>query len=247
MPIDSNFSSVFEKKWKIELTQCYPNGYLKHTELCNLFQLTAAAHSEMGGISFTDMQLHNQAWVLSRMRVEIEKMPEWKDEITIKTWIVNLEKSRSIRAIELYSNNKKIVGCETMWFVFNTEIRRPQQLILPNEHFIKYPLDRATAKEVKKINLPDHTDFVFHKTVLLSDIDIVNHVNNVKYLEWCLDFIDASKIISGKINSFDMNFTNELSLNDKIKIVQFDNLNTSTFTISSENKNCYCLEIKFDL
>jgi hypothetical protein len=42
-----------------------PNGYLKYTDLCNILQLTAASHSDMGGISFSDMQEFNQAWVLS--------------------------------------------------------------------------------------------------------------------------------------------------------------------------------------
>jgi acyl-ACP thioesterase len=47
-------------------------------------QLTAAAHSEVGGISFTDMQEFDQAWVLSRMRVEISKLPKWGDTVTVK-------------------------------------------------------------------------------------------------------------------------------------------------------------------
>jgi hypothetical protein len=30
----------------------------------------------MGGISFSDMQEFNQAWVLSKMRVEITELPK---------------------------------------------------------------------------------------------------------------------------------------------------------------------------
>jgi len=71
MPIASHFTSVFEQNWKINFTQCTPNGNLKYTDLCNLLQITAASHSEIGGISFKDMQLFHQAWVLSRMRVEL--------------------------------------------------------------------------------------------------------------------------------------------------------------------------------
>ena len=88
--------------------------------MCNILQLTAAAHSEIGGISFSDMQEFNQAWVLSRMRVEISELPRWKDVVTVKTWINTLENSRSVRALEMYVNGNKIVGCETFWAVFNT-------------------------------------------------------------------------------------------------------------------------------
>jgi acyl-ACP thioesterase len=195
-----------------------PNGYLKYTELCNLLQLTAASHSEIGGISFSDMQEFNQAWVLSRMRVEITELPKWKDTVTVKTWINTLENSRSVRALELYVNGKKIVGSETFWAVFNTEIRRPEALALPFEHFVLHPENKATEKTFSKININHDTEIVFEKTVSLSDLDIVNHVNNVKYLEWCLDFVEEKLILNQKIKSFEMNFLKELSLKDKVVI-----------------------------
>jgi len=202
MPISPNFTSIFSKDWEINFTQCLPNGLLKYTDLCNILQLTAAAHSEVGGISFSDMQEFNQAWVLSRMRVEISELPQWKDIVTVKTWINTLENSRSVRALELYVNGKKMVGCETFWAVFNTKIRRPEALALPFEHFELYPEQKATQNPFSKINISNETEMVFEKTVVLSDLDIVNHVNNVKYLEWCLDFIDVKLIFNQKNRKF---------------------------------------------
>ena len=81
MPIASNFTSKYSHNWKIDFTQCAPNGFLKYTELCNILQLTAAYHAEIGGISFADMQNFDQAWVLSRMRIEINSMPKWREEM----------------------------------------------------------------------------------------------------------------------------------------------------------------------
>ena len=139
MPISPKFSSIFTKDWEINFTQCTPNGYLKYTDLCNILQLTAGDHAEVGGISFTDMQEFNQAWVMSRMKLEIDILPKWRDIVTVKTWIVSLENSRSVRALELYVGAKKLIGCETFWAVFNTKIRRPEGLALPYEHFEKFP------------------------------------------------------------------------------------------------------------
>ena len=114
MPIAPNFTSRLEQDWEITFLQCYPNGYLKYTDLCNILQLTAGSHAELGGISFSDMQVHHQAWVLSRMRVEIKRLPKWKETVTVKTWINSLENSRSIRCLELYIGDEKIIGCETL-------------------------------------------------------------------------------------------------------------------------------------
>jgi medium-chain acyl-[acyl-carrier-protein] hydrolase len=243
MPISPHFTSIFSKDWEINFTQCLPNGFLKYTDLCNILQLTAAAHSEVGGISFSDMQEFNQAWVLSRMRVEISELPKWKDIVTVKTWINTLENSRSVRALELYVNGRKMVGCETFWAVFNTEIRRPEALALPFNHFELYPEHKATQKPFSKINLINETEIVYEKTVFLSDLDNVNHVNNVKYLEWCLDFVDVEMILNQKIASFEMNFLKELSLKDKINIHENVNNKSTIFSITKDDKACFALQL----
>lgn len=245
MPIAPNFTSILSKDWEINFTQCAPNGNLKYTDLCNILQLTAAAHSEIGGISFSDMQEFNQAWVLSRMRVEIDALPKWGDVVTVKTWINSLENSRSIRALEMYVNGKKIVGSETFWAVFNTKIRRPEGLALPFKHFELYPDTRATKHGFSKINLNHEKEIVFEKTVFLSDLDIVNHVNNVKYLEWCLDLVEEKLILKQKIESFEMNFLKELSLKDKVIIHENLNEKATTFSITKEDKTSFALQLNW--
>jgi len=243
MPISSNFTSVFSKDWEINFTQCDPNGNLKYTELCNLLQLTAGAHSEVGGISFSDMQTFHQAWVLSRMRLEISELPKWKSIVTVKTWINSLEDSRSVRAIEVFCNGNKIAGSETFWVVFNTETRRPEKLALPYSHFERFPERLATENRFSKINIPFESDLISEKIVVLSDLDIVNHVNNVKYLEWCLDLIPENKLLKSPIHSIEMNFLKELSLNDSVIITGNMDLNAAVFCISKEDRNCFALLI----
>lgn len=245
MPIASNFTSIFSKDWELNFTQCTPNGYLKYTDLCNILQLTAGDHAEIGGISFTDMQEFNQAWVLSRMKLEIESLPKWKDIVTVKTWIISLENSRSVRALEMYVGGKKIIGCETYWAVFNTKLRRPEALALPHEHFEKYALDFSTEERVKKIDLPKEMKKASERKVVLSDLDIVNHVNNVKYLEWCLDLVDYKSILRQQLKSFDMNFMKELMLEDNVVIEESVLENKSIYSISKDDKTCFALELNW--
>jgi medium-chain acyl-[acyl-carrier-protein] hydrolase len=240
MPISPNFTSVLSKDWEINFLQCYPNGYLKYTELCNLFQLTAATHSEVGGISFSDMQEFHQAWVLSKMRVEIKRLPKWKDKVTIKTWIKSLENSRSTRCLELYIGNEKIAGCETFWAVLNTKSRRPEALALPHEHFEKFPNKSATEKSYTKIDIQQEFEVIAQRSVLLSDLDIVNHANSVKYLEWCLDYMDSKELLNQDLSAFEMNYLKEVSLNETINIGR----NGTIFTISKEGKVYFGLEFE---
>ncbi len=242
MNISPDFCSVLEQNFSIDFTRCLPNGHLSYTDLCNVLQLTAGKHADMGGISFSDMQRAHQAWVLSRMRVEISRMPKWKDEVTVKTWIMSLENSRSVRALELYVGDEKYVGCETFWAVFNTKTRRPESLALPHDHFEKFPDRLPTQNRVKKIELTLGDEPILRK-VVLSDLDIVNHVNNVKYLEWCLDLENPKIILGQKIASLDMNFMSELVWGDSVQIVRNDNHERATYGIYKLDKACYALEI----
>jgi medium-chain acyl-[acyl-carrier-protein] hydrolase len=245
MPISPNFTSVLSKEFDINFIQCAPNGFLKYTELCNLMQITAAMHSELGGISFSDMQIYDQAWVLSRMRVEISKLPKWKDTITIKTWIVSLENSRSVRAMEVYLNDEKIGASETFWAVMNTKTRRPEALAIEHEHFEKFAEKFATEKRVSKIDFDVQASLVNSRKVVFSDLDIVNHVNSMKYLEWCLDHLDSKTMMDKKIKSFDLNYLKELSIDEFVEIRKEVSGNEIIFSVLKDEKACFGL--KFDL
>lgn len=242
MPISPNFTSILHEEKEINFLQCYPNGYLKYTDLSNILQLTAAKHAELGGLSFTDMQVCHQAWVLSRMRIEINRLPKWKDVVTIKTWINSLENSRSIRCLEMYLGEEKIAGCETFWAVFNTDKRKPENLLLPHEHFQKFP-DRATLETFSKIDFQHEMEIIGEHKVKLSDLDIVNHANSVKYIEWCLDYIDLKIIKNQQIESLEMNYLKELSLGDIAEIKHKIIDNSIIFTISKNERINFGLKI----
>jgi medium-chain acyl-[acyl-carrier-protein] hydrolase len=245
MPISKDFASILTQDWEINFLQCFPGGHLKYTDLCNILQLTAGMHAEMGGISFSDMQLHQQAWVLSRMRVEIKRLPKWRDTVTVKTWINSLENSRSIRCLEVYIGDEKIVGCETFWAVFNTRTRRPEPLVLAHGHFEKYPDDKATEIRFSKIDTAIDKGFVAEKKVLLSDLDIVNHANSVKYLEWCLDHVEPKLLLGQGLKSFEMNYLKEVSLGEIVSIEKSNYENPTTFTVNSAGKACFALQLNW--
>lgn len=245
MPISPQFTSVFTQNWDINFLQCLPSGHLKHTELCNLMQLTAGAHAELGGMSFTDMQVHDQAWVLSRMRVEVDELPKWRDTVTIKTWILDLQGSRSVRALEMYVGDKKVAGALTYWAVINTKLRKAEALVLPHEHFEKYPDRMPTQEPFKKVEITRESEVATERTVLLSDLDIVFHANNVKYLEWCLDTVDFKPLLKQQLKSFDMNYLRELKLGDKISISRGQHDNQTYFTVQKDDKPSFALELNW--
>jgi len=241
MSISRDFTSVFEQHFRIEYTQCNPQGVLKLTELCALFQATAAQHAEMGGISFSDMQQNDQAWVLSRMRIEIAALPRWRDDITVCTWINDLENARSFRSLELRSEKGKMAGCHTFWASFNTQSRRPEPLKLPHEHFGKFPERMPTTEPASRLLIPENLSLIGTHGVRRSDLDMVAHVNNVKYIEWCLDFADEEMQSPSVI---EMNFIRELVLGDVVEVLYAREDDSHLFCVRRDGKDCFSMRIK---
>jgi acyl-ACP thioesterase len=123
--------------------------------------------------------------------------------------------------------------------VINTTTRRPDNLALPHTHFEKYDTD-SIAKPIHKITIPEVFTQKNGRKILLSDIDIVNHANNVKYLEWCLDVANVEMVLNNTIKALNLNYLQELNYDDAIDIQH----NENSFLITKDGKNCFALEIE---
>ena len=246
MPISKDFRSVHSKIFEVNFSQIMPNGFLKISELLNFLQLTAAEHSELGGISFLDMQVHQQAWVLSKMRLEIDKLPKWKDVVTVETWIVSLENSRSLRALKISVGAQTVATCETFWVVLNTLKRRPENLALPHLHFEKFTNFFANEKRIQTHKPFEIQEVLISRKVLFSDLDLVNHMNHIKYLEWCMDCLPAKILLENRIKTIEMYFISELLLGDEVSIYQSVIENRHHFSIYKNDKISFgtVLELK---
>lgn len=244
MPVSLDFISILIKKWDIHFSQCYPNAALKLPELSNLLQLTAATHADLGGVGFGDLSVYDQSWVMNRMRIEINKLPKWSNEIEIKTWVEELKGVKSIRNFELIYNGEKYVGVSSLWAIFNTKSRRPDSLKVDTSHVERFPDTHATDKANKKLSLDFDVQESYDYSVQFSDLDIVNHANNVKYLEWCLNYVDPTIILENRIKTIDLNFVKELALGDVVSICKAVIGNTIHFKIIRGELICFVCEME---
>lgn len=244
MPIANDFKSVHKKEWEIYFSQCYPNGALKLPELSNILQLTASEHADKGGVGFVDLNEHDQSWVMNRMRIEIEELPKWSDVACVETWIEELKGVKSQRNFEVSVHGKKLIGVSTLWAVFNMKSRRPEAMHIDTTHVERYPDRHATVIQNRKIPFGFDAVETYSAEVHFSDLDIVNHVNNIKYLEWCLNYVDPKIILENKIKAIDLNFVKELSLGDTFQIEKGYLEGGISFRIVKEGQLCFVCSIE---
>ncbi len=218
MNLPDKFSSKYKGSCQVTIDKCAVNSKIRITDLLNLLQAVAGKHSDLAGMSYFDMQQNNQAWVLSSMRIEIENLPQWHETIEIETWIETLAGIKTIRDFDVFLNDEKIIGGNSLWVVLNTEKRRPEAIAISHDHLEKYPEKKATLKKFGKIDVSQNAELVSHHKVVFSDLDALNHVNNVKYIEWCLDCLPIEILEKNRIKAIDINYLKEVTFNQKAAI-----------------------------
>jgi len=236
--------SVFEKAWEINFTQCYSNGRIRFSDLSNILQLTAGDHATLAGFGFTEMAKHNQTWVLSRIRIEINRLPKWMDIVQVKTWVQELEGARSTRNFELTVNGQLYATATSYWAVINTVKRSSETLAISAAEFTTYPDRRATQRPFSKLDISQSVKNMDQYIVKLSDLDIVNHANNVKYLDWCMDRLPIELVLTNQIKSLEMNYLRELRHSDAVEI-NGESTNTGYFmTVTKRQRIHFALEVE---
>ena len=243
MPIDKSFHPIFIKNTEINFLQCYPGGALKYTDMCHLLQLIAGEHAAMGGLSFSDMQPVHQAWVLQKMEITIHSLPQWKDTVLLKTYVIKMEIGTSTRMIEMYKEEKLLVQAVSSWAVMDTQKRRSTSLALPYNHFLNHDLVNIEINNIHEETFETEEHETRNQIVLLSDLDLLNHANNVKYLEWCLNFFHSYELVQTPIRKFTMSFIRELREGDMIQIQRSSTHFLSYFEIYRCEKKCFELKI----
>lgn len=236
MPISPNFTSIFTQSFDVDYFDCDINAQLKTVDLCKMIQMASSTHAILGGISFWDLQEANQSWVVYKFRVEISRMPKWQERIDISTWIETLDGIRSVRNFEVHCNGELVASASSMWVIMNTVKRRPEVMAIPHDHFTLHKDKKSIKGEFVTFDKNIETKHLVSDTVRYSDLDMVNHVTNIKYLEWVIDALKVSDTSSKDITLVDMHFQKELRFNQAYNILQ-STVNQDHFLIKTEDGN----------
>lgn len=181
--------------------------------LCNLLQEIAGNHARKLHFDITDLQENKMTWVLHRLVVKIDRFPDWRETITIKTWPSSGDGLRAYRDFRIIDDEGNIIGtCLSYWLILNIENRRPTRI--PKSILDMAPKDVEHVLAVEdacfaEIDSPAHINtFNVRKT----DLDLNRHVNNVRYIEWALSCLPEQS----KADYIDIKFMSESILGDKI-------------------------------
>ena len=157
------------------------------------------------GFGMDYMHEHGLAWVTSRIAIEMKEYPREYETISIETWVEDCTSVFSTRNFLIYNANKEVIGqASTLWSMISFETRKMVDL-LKSTDLAKNVI--TAEKELFTINKPKRIDYKVEgkpahiHQVVISDIDMNQHVNSMKYLQWALDTMSLDDIMTKKVKS----------------------------------------------
>ena len=209
---------MYSQKFRIASFDVCPEGRARLTSMAHYFQEAAYHHATLLGLGYHHLERSGKVWVLARMKIGVVSMPEWDQEIIVETWPRGTDRLFALRDYLVKDvSGITLAKASTSWLVLNRKNHRPVRFSFDTLN-IPVRNEGVFSGNPEKIDAPDHWLPLGEHRVLYSDLDVVGHVNNVKYIEWSLDALYAKNSHPGDIKTMEINYMKESSGNDTIEL-----------------------------
>ena len=210
--------SVWRESFEVKSYDVDFQQNLKPSALMEFFQEVASNHAVNLGGGYDVLMERGLFWALSRLNVEIIRMPHWGELILFETWPCGNEGLFFRRDFIVYDKDQHIIiRGVSGWLLVAVSTLRPQR---PLQLGIALP----TNKGKKSLDhFPERittqtTQVAFRKTVAYNEIDQNLHVNNTRYLDWATDCFQLKHYQDCKLSEFSLEFLAETHWDDEIEL-----------------------------
>ena len=228
------------------IIESHEADFLSQANIITLFShtLDTAGYASNGrAYSIDTLQEQGLSWVLSRFAIEVNRYPKQFEEITIETWIEDINKLVSTRNFQIFDQNRELIAqaC-SLWSMIDQNTRRPVNLL---ETLYKDAPVLAEANDMERPVriLEVKGEKVDEVKVRYSDIDFNQHVNSARYIKWQLDSYNLDTFKEKQVKRFDINFVQEVFFGEKLEVYKEEKENMHFFDLKNENGRSVCKTI----
>lgn len=201
---------------KIKLYNSYFDRFdrLSAKAILNIFQDVASYHGEAIGVGFKELLKLNLYWVISRIKVDIKRMPHPDETVIVETWPHEKGRIDFDRDLKISSEDGEVLIIGTSkWCVIDKETRSLQRTDSLN-YYGEICKEINYTDRFGRIILPQtESKQVFSHIVRFTDLDHNIHMNNTNYATLVMNATEEKEF-----SHFEINFVNECLENDEIKV-----------------------------
>lgn len=193
--------------------------------LLNLLQDAGWDHAIKLGHGHDSTLARKTFWVLTRQHLRMSKWPVWGQTLEITTWIRPVTGAIATRDFELRiiegEKSEKIGEATSGFILLDADTRKPLKDGVSSLEF-EARTEGVLALETPKIAVLEmpSTDAAGARKfqVRNSDIDLNEHVNNTRYVQWVLDAMPIEWHAQYRLEDYQINFLIETKLGDTVEV-----------------------------
>lgn len=210
---------MLTQKFIIRANECDKFGLVKLSSLVGYLIEIAGNDATQLNFGYDELNSKGKYWVLSRLLIDAEILPQWREEIQITTWPKGIHKLFALRDFIITDfYGKETIKVTTCWLVLDRQNNRPNKIESVITDFSCIINKNAIDKLPDKIDNPQIISEVYSKKVLMSDIDVNEHVNSCKYIDWIMDCINFENQLKKNKIKIQVNFVGAAKLFDNVKL-----------------------------
>jgi medium-chain acyl-[acyl-carrier-protein] hydrolase len=185
---------------------------MKLPVLFQRLQRGALHHSESVGMGSAAMVEAGAVWILNRMRVDIYRMPVYRDEITLRTWHKGSTGFRAGRDFLVFCGGEKVAAATSRWLYYDLSRKRITKI--PKSVSEPYTTETDDVLEAGAVDFAVDKTFVPAQTIAITtrkgDYDPNGHVNNTVYLEYLDTLIHHCGIGDVRVGQVGIQYVKEI-------------------------------------
>ena len=193
-------------------------------------------HSTDRGFGMRYLNTIHKTWVLSRLAIEMDEMPEQNTKFFVETWVEGAMRYFTNRNFRVVGEDDKVYGYgRSIWAMIDTDTRQPQDILAINDGAINEWLETDKPCPIDKggrVKMSDLATYVRTIDTYYNDVDVNGHINSVKYIEHVLDLWNLDWYSRHAIRRFEIAYVAESHEGDRL-----------SFYREQTGDNDYCIRI----
>ena len=204
----------YNYEYEIKYQEVDDNKKLRLFNLENYLLEVAGTVADQLGFGIAQLHPKGLTWILTRLSLEMYELPTHCEKVRFETWIESNAHMLSTRNFRIYSGDKLIGQCKSVWAVLDLQKREIVNIFEDPIFADSVDGDVIEMAHVRMTTLPEPTGCMPHK-IVYSDIDYNGHCNSCRYLQAMMDAYLPDYY--GKKIRLDINYSKEVMLGDELQ------------------------------
>ncbi|MBR1380893.1 MAG: hypothetical protein IJ554_00275 [Paludibacteraceae bacterium] len=205
----------YSQEYDIKYQEVDGRKRLRLFNLENYLLEVAGTVADELGFGIAVLHPRGLTWILTRLSVEMYELPTHCERVRFETWIESNAHMLSTRDFRIYSGDRLIGICKTVWAILDLQKREIVNYF--DDPIFENAIDGEVLEmpRVRMTTIPEPTGSMPHK-IVYSDIDYNGHCNSCRYLQAMTDAYLPDYY--GKKIRLDINYSKEAMLGEEMQI-----------------------------